>query len=123
MGQVLESARHPVSLITDLDGFGRCFGHAYRDVSHKVPRVGQRDMSGNIFSRKTRQVTLPLFSGLLNCPLCGLPALLLGRSPALLKRHGTHVVQRRVQSLVVVKRQPIYHLVHGVAACGKPFPV
>ena len=55
MGQVLESARHPVSLITDLDGFGRCFGHAYRDVSHKVPRVGQRDMSGNIFSRKTRQ--------------------------------------------------------------------
>ena len=49
---------------------------------------------------------LPLFSVILKPPLCGLPVLLLGRDPALLKRHRADIAQRRVQSLVVVERQP-----------------
>lgn len=45
--------------------------------------------------------------------------MLLGRDPALLKRHEADVVQRRVQSAVVVERQPVDHLVHGLAPGGK----
>ena len=45
----------------------------------------------------------PCFPYSLSHVLCGLPVLLLGRCPALLKRHRTDIAQRRVQSLVVVE--------------------
>src|SRR5450830_158549 len=62
---------------------------------------------------------LPLFSILLKPPLCGLPVLLLGRCPALLKRHRADIAQRRVQSLVVVEIEPINDFIHGIAPGSK----
>ena len=45
--------------------------------------------------------------------------MLLGRDPALLERHGTDIVERRMQSRVIVERKPIHHLVHGVTTGGE----
>ena len=45
--------------------------------------------------------------------------MLLSRVPTLLERHETYVAQRRVQSLVVVERQPIHHLIHRLGSGGK----
>ena len=69
---------------------------------------------------KNIEPDLILFFVLLKPPLCGLPVLLLGRDPALLKRHGTDIAQRRVQSFVVVEIEPGHHFVHGLAPSGKP---
>ena len=61
----------------------------------------------------------PVVRNSIGCPLCGLPFLLLGRESALLERHGTDVTQRRVQSPMVVERQPVDHFGHGIAPGGK----
>ena len=66
---------------------------------------------------------LPLFYVPLKPPLSGLPVLLLGRDPALLKHHGADIAQGRVQYFVVVEIDPVHHLVHGLAPSGKPSSV
>ena len=55
----------------------------------------QRARAVRIDHQLNRVLILPLFSVLLKPPLCGLPVLLLGRCPALLKRHRADVAQRR----------------------------
>ena len=82
---------------------------------HLAAKTSSRHLAGRIAMVRVLKgsasasevwLILPLFSVILKPPLCGLPVLLLGRDPALLKRHRADIAQRRVQSLVVVERQP-----------------
>ena len=74
-----------------------------RDMAKRIRIVHAGKRVVIVKSFEAVAVILPLFSVLLKPPLCGLPVLLLGRRPVLLKRHRADVAQRRVQSLVVVK--------------------
>lgn len=69
----------------------------------------------SVLSVQQRNDLAPRFPHSEGCPLCGLPALLLGRDPALPEPHRSDLAQRQVQSPVVVERQPANCLVPRLA--------